>query len=874
VYRLISIIVLCLLPASAAAQAIRIDLDDASLREALLDVRDQSGVDIVFSERLVRGRHATCTYLGSLVDEALGCVLLDTGLHALRVRRNQYVVVDSSRDAAAPAGPVRLTLAGFVLDAETNEVLPGAHVFLPDLRVGTVANGAGYFALPSLPTGEYRLHVSFLGYAPEEVRLSGRAETHTIALSPVTLEGGSILVEGDVGSQGEFSTMPGMLTESASRLNGLPSFPGESDLFQALQWFPGVRKTGEVNGGMIIRGAPPDQNLYLLDGAPVYHPWHAFSLISIFQTETFKHVNLFRGSFPAEFGGRISSVLDAQMKDGSQREPQALIALSPLSGRFVAEAPATQNGSFMIAGRRSYLDKLIGREHPVENAAGRRDTLRTGYYFYDASAKYTHRFGRGDRLSLSYYRGGDDLDLRLPFDLSLDFSSWLRPADLFFEVAHNWQNHLLSGRYQRLFTNRAFGTLTAYTSSYKAREGALLRPTSASVMQSDYRIDMRESGIKVDVEYFRSLDHQMQLGLHAVHRRFESSLDASVRRSPGTKDDLVDFSRTSQPEVTAYVQDIWKAGDRWTVRPGLRLSVFGAGLYTDLSPGISFEYVVDPRFLRLNAGAGRHVQYLHRLRDRYAFTYDLVTSRWVPADEDVKPSTGHQVSGGFVSHLLPGVSIEGDAYWRGVRNVLLPEDEFLSKDDLVGPGIDVGELLGQYVSGETRAYGIEVAASIVRPVWSARLSYAGGRSFARSPATGEISYRSARYDVPRSLRVLVSRQIGAWGLMGAFDVRSGYPTTVPVSQYVIGDPLDEDDRYLHRPEVNNGRLPPYLRMDLSADRAFRMLGADWTARIHLYNVSNRRNVIARQYVPSPDGLEVNNRRGLPILPLFELEMEL
>lgn len=874
-YRPFLVILLFFLSAApTTAQDIRVNVAEANLREALLSVREQSGVDVVFSEGLVEDVRTSCLYDGTMPDAALACVLNGTGLQAQRVRRKQYVVVQAPDEGATVAESARRTLSGFVLDGETEEVLPGAHVYLPDLRLGTVTNEAGYFALPELPPGEYRIRFSFLGYEPVERQLTGGDEKHNVALHPTTIESGAVLVESGASEGAEFSSVPGLLTGSVSQLDALPSFPGESDLFQALQWFPGIRKAGEVNGGMVIRGAPPDQNLYMLDGAPVYHPWHAFSLISIFQTETFKDIKLYRGSFPAEYGGRISSVLDAQMKDGSQQAPQVHIGLSPISGRFIIESPATRNSSFMVAGRRSYIDKLVGREHPVENSDGRRDTLRTGYYFYDASAKYTHRFGRGNRLSLSYYQGGDDLDLRLPFDLSLDFSSWLRPADLFFEVKHRWENRLISARYQHLFSDHVFGTMTAYTSSYDARESALLRPTTSSAMLSDYRVDLRETGMKVDVEYFSSVEHQLEVGLHAVLRTFESSLDATVRRSPGTVDELLEFSDAAEPEVSAYVQDLWQPGDRWTIRPGLRFSMFGAGLYTHLSPGLSLEYVVDPNLLRLKAGVGRHVQYLHRLRDRYAFTYDLVTSRWIPADEEVKPSTGIQVSGGFTSRLGTGLTIDGDVYVRDVDGVLLPEDEFRSKDALVGPGIDVGELLGQYVPGSARAYGIELAANLIRSNWSLRISYAGGRSLTRSALLGESSFRSARYDVPRSLRVLGSRDFGRWGITASLDMRSGYPTTVPVGQYVVGDPLDGEDRYLYRPDVNNGRLPPYLRADISAHRRFHFVGAEWSARLHLYNVTSRRNVIARQYAPTDVGLEVQDRRGLPILPLFEVEIEI
>lgn len=863
----------CFAAGDLRAQTIRIDASDVAVRDLLLDLRDQTGIDVVFAESLVDGLEASCRYEGEDAIAALACVLDATGLSAEKVRRRQYVVV-SSGGRADSLEAVRATLSGFVVDAASGEVLPGAHVILPDLEIGTSTNSAGYFALPALPLREYTIRVSYIGFQTTELRRRPGEQSLRVQLEPATLEGGDIVVEDEHANRADLKSMPGLLAEPVARLAELPSFPGEADLFQALQWYPGIRKSGEVNGGLVVRGASPDQNLYLLDGAPVYHPWHAFSLISTFQTETFKNIKLYRDAYPAQYGGRLASVLDAQMKDGTREDPTALVALSALSGRFVIETPATRNSSFMLAGRRSYLDKLIGREHPVEGPDSRRDTLRTGYHFYDASAKFTWRVNERDRLSVSFYRGGDDLDLRLPFELSLDFSSWLRPADLFFEVAHRWSNRLWSARYQHLQSDRLFVTATSYVSTYEARESAYLRPTSTASLASDYRIDLRDIGLRLDIDYFHDLSHQFQIGMETVIRDFNSSLDAEVRRSAGSVDKLDQQGLSSDPELALYAQDAWKVGRNWTLTPGLRLSFFGAGRYADVSPSVSMQYVVDPSYLILRAGAGRHVQYLHRIRDRFAFAYDLVSSRWIPSGEDVQPSTSVQVSGGFESRVLSGLLITGDAYVREVDDVLLPEDESQSKEGLIGPGIEVAALLGQYVPGEARAYGVEIGAQIRWDSWDVSLAYAGSKSLTRSRLLGEDRFRPSRFDVPLSLRAVVSRTAGRWDFTASFDVRSGYPLTVPVAQYTIGDPLEGEIRYLHRPRINNGRLPAYLRADISAQRRFRLLEARWIAGLHLYNVTNRRNVIARQHIPVEDGIEVEDRRGLPILPLFKLQMEL
>src|SRR5690625_3830132 len=232
----------------------------------------------------------------------------------------------------------------------------GAHVVLSDLRVVTLTNDAGYFAFPSLPPGEYRLRVSFIGFAAVETVAHTGPATPDYELEPQLFQSEAVLVEGDRDRVPGFLPPPGLVSVPVRELQRLPSFPGEQDLLQVLQWFTGVQKVGEIDGGLSIRGGARDGNLYLINGTRIYHQWHAISLISTFQTEMFSDGKLYRGAFPAEHGGRISAVLDAQLKDGNRSTPRATAAVGAVSGRFIIESPLTRNSSFMISGRRSYLD--------------------------------------------------------------------------------------------------------------------------------------------------------------------------------------------------------------------------------------------------------------------------------------------------------------------------------------------------------------------------------------------------------------------------------------------------------------------------------------------------------------------------------------
>jgi len=855
-----------------AQATLQIRATDAPLETALAQVRSQANLDLVYADRLVQGRTTTCTYTGTDRREALACVLNETGVEAKRVRRRQYVLVAAPSGPGAPAS--RAPLNGYVLDAETEERLPGAHIYLTELEAGATTNRDGYFVVSDLPPEAYDVRISYLGYQSVDTTLTAGKGPVRIALAPTPIESEGVVVEAGSTSGPDNERLPGMMSVALDRVERLPSF-GEPDLFRVLQWTPGIRKSGVAAAGLSVRGGNPDQNLYLLDGAPVYHPWHAFSLISTFQTGTLRSTDFYRGSFPVEHGGRLSAVLDAQMKDGSRRAPKAVAGLSMLSGRFRVETPITPSTSFMLSGRRSYIDKLVGQRHPVTGPNGRRDTLRTGYYFFDTSAKLSHRFGPNHRLSLSYYHGRDDLDLRLPFDLSLDFSSWLRPADLLFEVAQNWDNRVVSGQHRYLVGDDLFVTTTGYYSGYRAQEASFVQPTTTAALASDYRVRLSDAGLKLNFDYHHSVSHELTGGLQVSMLQFESTLDSELQRSRSTVTRRAQESDLRAMKVAGYLQDTWTPTPNWTVEPGVRASYFGGGNHVNVAPRLSAQYIVHPRWLVLEGSAGVHVQYLHRLRDRYSLAYDLVSSRWIPSSDRVQPAMGGQMGLGAQTQLQPGWTVELDAYARGTRHTLVPTDVFQEKDGIDGPGIEVGALLGQYTTGAERAFGVEVSTLIERGPWRARLAMSGARTFIQGPARSGLRWRPSSLDVPVSVRSTLGWQGGAWSATIAAELRSGYPITVPEARYRLGDPAASDPTtYLYRPQVNNGRLPPYLRVDLTVRYEFQLLSTDWAATLDVFNVTNRDNILDQTYRPTDTGVNVNRQRGLPILPLLELKMEL
>jgi len=874
VYRVATIFfVLCSAGSAVAlAQPFRVQEQETVLTIALSRFTIQSGIDVVFSRTQAEKWKTTCTYNGPSARDALVCLVTDLPFRVQEISRNQYVLIPLLTDSRRVRSHV---LSGFVVDATTGETLVGAHVRLPDMGAGAVTNEAGYFALPGVTSGRRRLLASYIGFETVDslITVDGRALSLALTPQSVTVEG--VTVESSPSLRADLATTPGLVSMPPAHLRELPGALGSNDVLETLRWLPGIERAGEATGGLMIRGSGPDQNLYLIDGVPIYHPWHAFSLVSTFQTGTFKDINLYRGAFPAEYGGRLSGVLDAELRDGGRSEPHVQAGINALHGRFLIETPVTPRSSFMLSGRRSYIDQLIGNRHPVSDDAGRRDTLRTGYYFYDWSAKFSYRPDEKSSLSISWYSGRDVLDLRLPFDVSLDFSSFLRPADLFFEVGQSWGNRLASARYQRLLSQRLFLTTILYESRYDAEENTFIQPTQTASVASSYSVSVQDLGLRSDMDWYLSLRHHVRFGIQWVDRRFDSDVEALLTYSPGFDEDIDEHLAVDSAELAAYIQDLWRPTPRWRILPGIRVSYFGGGRYLRAAPRMNAQFVVHPDRLSLRAAATTQVQYLQRIQDRQARLYDLVSSRWVPADDMVPPSRSGQLTTGLEYQPVRGLTLTADVYLRRSRNVLLPDNGFQARDQLLGSGIEVSGLLAQYVSGEERSQGLELGLDYQHARWRIVTSFTRSRTQDKPEGPGEPPWRAARFDTPRNASVVAQWASGTW-LWGVSALwRSGYPVTEPTGRFASTHPATgETTLILHVPEENNGRLPNYFRTDVHASYRFRAWNADWKAGIDIFNTTIRRNTVAQSFDASDPVIAPRSRKGLPLIPLFEIEMSL
>lgn len=862
--------------------SLHLEADGTPLAVVLRDLAQQAGIDIVFAERTVEGKAVSGRYVGSNFEGALRTVLRGSGLRAEQVRRRQYVIVpEGPRGLGLPTAAARGTLEGTVVDATSGEALPGAHVVVAGLELGSVTNTAGYFAIPGLPAGDYRVRVTFIGYRGLEVELpvypTSKLDRPVIRLDPETLVSAGVVVEGNQDSRADLELLPGTTQVGLRTASAMPGVLGDGDLFSALEWVVGVARTGEAGGELVVRGAEAQYNGYLLDGAPVIHPWHTFGLFSVFQPEALRSVRLHKGSFPAEYGGALSAVVDIEMRDGERGRPGGMVAVSPVSIRGVAETPITDRVSLMLTARRTWFDLLLTPRLRLTSNGGlpsfafdtrlhsesAGENQQIGYHFYDLGSKLTWRVAPGHRLSLSLYEGGDRLDAEAPLSALTGRSEHeASGGDPSIEpglgLRYSWGNRIASARYAGLVSERVFVTATGYYSGYRAREQSEPLPRVEDQVETDYRVHVAEIGLRVDADYYLTLQHQVRAGFRVVGRHFSSTLHEHEVRPEDVIVWRDQFDRVRAMEIIAYLQDTWQPSAAWQLQPGLRIEYFGLGGYLSLNPRLHVRRTLQRDRLYLRAGLSRQTQPLHRLRDHRSHSYDIAADRWLPASDLVRPATAWQLATGLEWLPRRWLSLSGEVFARSLYDILLPPDVG-APDGEPRPS----ELPDGVVPGTSRAMGLELTAEVEAGRWRGGASYSFSTTQERVPGS---AYRPARYDSPHQFEAFAIGEHGSWTVSLAGIVRSGYPVTVLGS---ASGPFAVDDA--RATGLNNGRLPTYARIDLSVAYAFRMLGLEWNAQAQAYNLLNRRNTVGIQYPGDAVPPVGTNVYGLPILPMVSLK---
>lgn len=694
----------------------------------------------------------------------------------------------------------RASINGFITDATTGETLILANVTLVAGVIGAASNTSGYYAITGIPPGSYELVGSYIGYRDfrMDIQLSaGESRRINIALEPDLLGVGEITVTADREEEEEVRRI-GVAQLKTDLVKSLPAIL-EPDVFRSIQLLPGVKAASDYSSGLYIRGGSPDQTLILLDRTTVYNPSHFFGFFSTFNPDAVKDVRLYKGGYPAEYGGRLGSVVDIYNKDGNRIARDGSLSLGLLASRAIIEGPY-KRGSYMFAFRRSTLEPLLAvlKSRDV-------DGIPESFYFYDVNGKVNFDIGPNDRTSVSFYTGKDALKLPIFGDeASVDLS---------------YGNFTGSGNWTHIFSDQLYSNFTLTSSRYFSAPEFNFGGTQFERSNKVYDVS-----VKGDFEYRPEGDHAITGGFWGGNFTFR--LQDRFDGNPSLA------SRIQSLYSAAYVQDEFTPTPQWTIRGGVRANYFQRGEYLRFEPRLSIENRPNDD-LRIQAGYGRYYQFLTLVTSELFSGADI----WLTTDEGVPPAYGDQFVTGIKYSLDSGINIDYELYYRTMRK-LFTLDPFVPD----AAGLDYSEL---FQFGEGYAYGSELLIEKSKGRLNGFIGYTLGQTRRRFSGFEGDKWFVPKYDRTHDFNVVANFDLSRrWRATGVFAYATGQAYTNPQSQFkTLDSPLGSTSQDVVWAPFNESRLPAYHRLDLGFSRVGKFFGfADYELQLQMLNVYSRSNV--------------------------------
>jgi hypothetical protein len=751
----------------------------------------------------------------------------------------------------------RYTVSGYVREAGSRELLIGVNVYLPGATTGTTTNTYGFYSLTLPAADSVTVVFSYVGYATASrtVPLRKNVELN------VDLAAGQVLQEVVVESTREkVSETPQMSTLDIpiKQIKIIPALLGEKDVLKVLQLMPGVQKGSEGSSGLYVRGGGPDQNLIILDDATVYNAYHLFGFFSLFNGDALKSVELTKGGFPARYGGRLSSVLEMNMKEGSKEELHGEGGIGIISSRLTLESPIQKGkSSFILSGRRTYIDALVRPFIPEGDA---------GYYFYDLTAKVNHDFGRKDKLYLSGYFGQDRFFVQDKFDGGRS------------KVGFNWGNATGTLRWNHLFNDKLFANTSLIFSNYQFRIYQDEESSNGDEFALDYRSGIRDVGIKQDWDFFPSPRHSVKFGLSSTYHRFTPS--AIVVKDSQINEFTREVQAIDVAESGLYAEDTWRPLDRLRLNAGFRLSHYATEGRQYLRPeprlAVSYTLMED---LSAKASYAQMNQYVHLLSNT---GIGLPTDLWVPTTARVAPQQSRQVAAGLAKDFTErGLQLTLEGYYKKMDNIIGYREgaSFLLIED--GP-----ESAGQVnwednvTAGQGWSYGAELLLQKKAGRFSGWVGYTLSWTQLQFDELNFGRKYYARYDRRHDLSLVGIYEISPRiTLSGTWVYGTGNAITMPLSQYQAPEhEPGPGGRYWssvndYGPK-NSFRMAAYHRLDFGIQFHKKMKRHERTWEFSLYNAYSRQNPFF-YYIDSQYNDTTNENKAIlkqislfPIIPSF------
>ncbi|MEO6962459.1 MAG: TonB-dependent receptor [Puia sp.] len=726
---------------------------------------------------------------------------------------------------------LRHSVSGTVRDQRSGETLIGASIFLlGQPNSGVLSNAYGFYSVSAI-AGNYKLLVSFTGYTSDtlEISLSRNFEL-PVNLVPEESQLQEVVVTADKNNNVS-RPLTGVQKLSTSEMKYLPVLFGEKDILKTIQLLPGVQSGGDGNSGFYVRGGSIDQNLILLDEAAVYNPSHLLGFFSTFNSDAIKDVTLYKGAIPAEYGGRLSSVLDVKMNDGNDKEYHASGGIGLISSRLNVEGPIEKdNGSFIVSARRTYADLFLKLSKDS-------NTNRSSLYFYDINAKANYKLGKKDRIFLSGYFGNDHLGLGNTFGIQ-------------------YGNTTATLRWNHIFNSRLFSNSSLIYSKYNY-------DISITSGNNDIGINsyIQDYHFKEDMTFYAGSAGKVNFGLDLIDHNTSPGV---ISASQNSSFNALSLQEKHALENAAYISHDVSLSDRININYGLR-----ANLFTTLGPGNFYTYdaagnTIDTASYR----SGRAVKNYFNLEPRFSMSYKLTgsssvklayvrttqnlhllsnstsanpTDIWIPSSNNVKPETADQVSAGYYRNFRENkYEFSAEVYYRDMQNQIDYKD---------GAELRANENVeSQLIFGTGRAYGLELFVKKKIGKFNGWISYTLSRTERQFSGVNRGSWFPANQDRTHNLSVVGIYKINKkWTLSADFVYYSGNAVTWPSGKYEVNGQV----AFLYQ-DRNAYRMPSYNRLDFSATlqgKKTRRFDSNWNFSI--YNLYGRENPYSITFQQDP-----------------------
>ncbi len=760
----------------------------------------------------------------------------------------------------------RRSVSGYVKDLDTGESLPGANVVLKGTRLGAATNIDGYFVILNVPAEVCTLQVSYIGYRPREIPVDNtvpEVKILNIEIKPTAFISEEVVVTAEARVIDVVREKVSQVKISPNQLKTLPNF-GEVDVFRSLQLLPGISAADDGSSGLYVRGGTPDQNLILFDGMKIYHVDHFFGFFSAFNADAVKDIKMFKGGFPAEYGGRISSVVDITGKTGNVNNKSLAVGANLLSANAVFEMPVTDKMNFLISTRRSYTDFIksslynniygfmTGDEDTNTNTGnfqmrqGRgganfmQGTENPDFYFFDMNSKLTWTPTEKDIMAVSFYMGKDNLDQSQDFGgIRFRFSDEESEGSMTMNNITEWGNLGISGKWSRQWNERIYSNFLAATSKYFSNYDRNRQTNSDLAPNDSTRVarglvgateednEVGDLTIRFDNEIQVTNSHKIKIG--GEFGKFNTEYTSTYN------DTLEMFSRkTDAIQRAIYIQDKWDIFHRMELTVGIRSNNYNKTDKDYFEPRASFVLKLTDQ-INVKGAWGEYNQFVSRIANENV----LEGSRdfWLLADDELLPMYAeHQVLG--LSYENRDYLLDVEAYNKDIENIV----EYTRRIRRQGTEANNPLFLG---TGSSK--GIEFFLQKKRGKLTGWAGYTLGEVEYIFPELNNGDPFPADHDRRHEFKMVGSYSWNRWKFAGTWVYASGRAYTSPESQYYLTMLDDNSISYIHVSDKNSNRLTPYHRLDISASRRFETDKIAFDIGLSVFNAYNHKNVYYKKY---------------------------